>query len=445
MDSLRLILCSLALIAACTSEDAQITGEVPLLFEGAKLIVGDGSADIDDSAFLVQADRFVAVGRRGQIELPAGATRIDLSDKTVMPAVVDAHAHLGYVDVAAMTTSEDNYTRDNLVDHLRRYAYYGIAAVRNLGTDPGDISFELRREPVPGAARLLVAGRGIAKPNAGPNAAYYRASAYGVTTEAEARSAVQELAERNVDVIKIWVDDRSGRVDKLEPELYQPIIEAAHELDLSVVAHVYYLADAKELLRAGIDGFAHGIRDQDIDAELLALFAERPEVYVIPNLPSRGRTTEPEFQWLAETVPDAEIERMRAALAARTSEARQTAADFFAIQARNLQRLHRAGVRIGFGSDAGTSIGWTVHEEMADMVAAGLTPAEVIEAATSTSAAIAGLDELGSIAAQKSADFIVLDADPLENIENTRRIDAVYLRGQEIDRDALRSAWMGAR
>lgn len=440
MRSTKILLGALVLVGTGACNDMpESTG--PILFEGAKLIIGDSSPTIEDSAFIVESGHFVRVGRRGEIGAPAGATRVDLSGKVVIPAIVDAHAHLGFADVSGMTTAGENYTRENLVDHLERYAYYGIAAVRNLGTDAGDIAFELRREPVEGAALLRLAGRGIAKPNAGPNAPYYRPTAYGVTTQAEARDAVRELAEREVDTVKIWVDDRGGRVDKLGAELYRPIIDEAHAHGLRVVAHVYYLDDAKELVRAGVDGFAHGIRDRDIDDELLALLAERPEVYVIPNLPARGATTEQELAWLAETVPAAEISRMRAALEARSPDQLRNAQEFFDVQARNLLRLHRAGVTIGFGSDAGTSIGWTVHEELADMVAAGLTPADVLRAATSTSAAIMRLDELGTIADGKSADFIVLDADPLEDISNTRRIDAVYLRGRAVDREALRATW----
>lgn len=442
MHPLRMLMCSFALLAACTSEDMPTTDATAnaALFEGAKLIVGDGSV-IEDSAFLIAAGRIAAVGRRGEIQAPEDATRVDLSGKTVIPAIIDGHAHLGYADVTGMTMAEENYTHANLIDHLQRYAYYGIAAVRNLGTDPGDMPFELRAETIPGAARFRLAGRGIAKPNAGPNAPYYRPSAYGVTTEAEARAAVRELAAREVDTVKIWVDDRNGRVDKLGPELYGPVIDEAHALGLSVVAHVYYLADAKELIRAGIDGFAHGVRDQDIDDELIDLLAARPEVYVIPNLPPRGLTTAQEFEWLAESVPAAEVERMRSALAARSAEARRNAADFYAVQARNVERMHREGVRIAFGSDAGTSIGWTVHEELADLVTAGLKPADVITAATSTTAAVVGLEDLGSIAAQKSADFIVLAADPLVDITNTRRIEAVYLRGEKVDREGLRASW----
>ena len=430
-------------VSAC-APDAPPDPSTAVVFEGARLIVGDGATVIEDSVFVVDDGVFQAVGPSDAVPVPDGAERVDLAGKTVIPALVDGHSHIGYADVAASMMSADNLTRENYVDHLRRYAYYGVAATRNLGTDPGDLPFELRSEPVPGAALFLTAGRGIAKPNAGPNAAYYRPSAYGVTTEEEARAVIRELAEREVDVVKLWVDDRNGTVDKLTPDLYRPAIDEAHALGLEVVAHVYYLADAKELVRAGVDGFAHGVRDQDIDDELIGLLRERPDVYFIPNLPSRGVAPEADLAWIAETVPEAEVERMRAAAAERPPEAIARADEFFAVQARNLVRLHDEGVPIAFGSDAGTSIGWTVHEELADMVAAGMTPHDVIRAATSTTAEVLGLEQLGVAAAGKSADFVVLDANPLDDIGNTRRISSVFLRGAEVDREALRASWEGS-
>ena len=417
---------------------SQGAGQTPrtaaVLFEGARLITGDGTAPIENSAFIVENSRFTRVGRRGEVQAPAGAVRVDLSGKTVIPGMIDLHTHPGYG-----SNAPDSYTRETLVEHLQRYAYYGFAVIVSLGQDQGDLAFQIRANPIPGAALYRTAGLGVAVPGGGPPGV--RATIpYGVTNEAQARKAVQELSTKKVDFVKIWVDDRMGTQPKMPPQLYRPIIEEAHKQNLRVMAHIYDLADAKELLRSGIDGFAHGVRDRDIDEEFMQLMKERPNVFVIPNLPDRGVAEE--LTWLSGTVRPDEITRLTAAQANRKPDAVQQTRELYGIQARNLMKLSAAGVKIGFGED-GTGSGWTAQTELADMVAAGLTPSQVITAATRTSAEIMRLNQLGTIATGKSADFVVLDANPLDDITNTRRIARVYLRGQEEDRAGLRAAWTG--
>ncbi len=409
------LLLAVPLAGACTPDARAVAGDATV-YEGARLITGDGSAPIEDAVLVVRDGRFVAAGARGSVEVPEGAARVDLSGKTVMPALVNAHMHLPS-------------TREERVEQLRENAYYGAAAVVSLGIDSGDVALQVRDEVILGAARGLTAGRGITRPEPGRSAV-----PYWIDAPEEGTAAVQEQAARDVDLIKIWVDDRGGQYPKLTPELYGPIIQEAHRQGLKVFAHIYALDDAKGLLRADVDAFAHSVRDLDVDDEFLALARAHPDLYYIPNLPDPGYARD--LGWLAGTVPAAELE----ALQARAVD-RPDTRGAFELQARNLRAVRGAGVKIAFGTDGGSP--WAAHQELEDMVRAGLTPAEVIVAATRTSAELLRLDDLGTVAPGKSADFLVLDANPLEDITNTRRIADVYLRGEKVDREGLSRGLVG--
>ena len=246
-----------------------------------------------------------------------------------------------------------------------------------------------------------------------------------VTNEESARKAVEQLAADKVDIVKIWVDTRDGKYKKLTSDIYGAIIDEAHKRGLRVSAHIFELEDAKGLIRAGLDAFAHGVRDKDIDDELVAMFRARPTIVLTPNLPDRG--VKRDLSWLQAGLSAAELEKLEA-----NNTDRPQAQQFFGIQARNLAKLNAAGVRITLGTDGNTH--WAAHEEMADMVAAGMTPMQVIVAATRNSAEFLRISDAGTLEVGKSADFIVLDANPLDDITNTRRISTVVLRGEVVDR-----------
>ena len=403
-------LAALGLLAAACSAPApeEAPASTATVFEGARLIVGDGQT-IENATFVVDDTRFVAVGATGAVEVPEGAARVDLTGMTVMPAIVDAHVHV-------------STTREALIEDLEMRAYFGVGAALSLGSDGEDAPLEIRDELVPAGARYKSAGRGITSPEPGRSEV-----PHWVTTEDDARQAVRDEAARDVDMLKIWVDDRSGQYERLSSELYGAVIDEAHQAGLRVAAHIFRLEDAKGLLEAGVDAFAHGVRDMDVDDEFVAMVQERPNVVLIPNMPGRGVPTD--LDWLSGALPvdDEEFAELEAA-----NIERPEAQEAFGIQARNLARLSEAGMTIAIGTDGNTA--WAPHVEMEDMVSAGMSPADVLVAATRNAAEFAGFDEMGTVAAGKSADFVVLEANPLDDITNTRRIAEVYLRGAAVNR-----------
>ena len=419
------------------------------LFEGARVIADAQRPPIENAAFLVENGRIAAIGKQGSLRAPAGAARVDLTGKTVIPALIDAHIHIGYQK--GLVYAADNYTRENLTDHLHRFEYVGVGAVMSLGTDPSDLPLQLRAEQDRnGGVLFRLAGRGLAAPNAGPGDPALKPSAYGVTTEEEARAAVREQIAHQVDFIKIWVDDRNGAVKKLSPALYRAIIDEAHKHGTRVIAHVFYLDDAKDLARAGIDGFAHLVRDKELDDEAVALIRDH-KVLVMPNLGlAESRTCSSAPGWLddpllAEVAPAAEIARVRAFYANRPAAAVQAARDTYRIMQHNLMKLVAAGATIGFGTDAGAVpdhfYAYSAHRELQLMKGAGMSAGQALKAATVTNAAFLKLADRGTLERGKSADFIVLDANPIDDIANTKKIARVYLRGREIDRAGLRRAF----
>jgi len=398
----KILFTSVALAALTVLVNAQSV----TMFENGRVIVGDGKV-IENASFLVQDDRITQVGPAAAIKAPAGSMRVNLADKTVMPAIIDTHVHT-------------STTREALITDLKQRAHFGVGAAMSLGLDPGDFAFKVRAESIPGAARFFTAGRGITAPEPGRTDV-----PYWITTPEQARKAVQELAANKVDIVKIWVDDRDHKFTKLSPALYSAAIDEAHKNKLRVTAHIFALEDAKGLLKAGIDAFAHGIRDTDADADVMALFKAHPNVVVVPNMPDRGVAAD--YSWLKGHIPDGELQKIQAAATDRP----QVAATW-AIQGRNLKKLSDAGVTIALGTDGNTP--WAPHVEMQDMVAAGMTPAQVIVAATKNGAEFLRMARTGTIANGSIADFLILDANPLDDVTNTRKISSVYLHGALVQR-----------
>jgi imidazolonepropionase-like amidohydrolase len=453
----RKIIALLGLLAFVVALAAWPVAAQNTLFEGARIIPGDGAPAVENGALLVEGGAIARIGRKGEIAPPAGAVRIDLEGKTVIPAIVSAHVHPGFQK--GLTYSAENFTRETILDDLDRALYFGISTVMSQGIEKGDVMYQVRADQAAGrlgGARLMLAGRGIGAPNAGPGAAAYAGIAYEITTQDQARNAVLELAAKKVDAIKIWVDDRGGRAPSLPIALSRTVIEEGHRLGFKVSAHVFYHKDAVELAAAGIDNFAHLVRDLEMSDALIATISAKG-IYVMPNIgaPERGIHTaipawfeEPYFAGLLrDTVPADVIARIRASFTSRDAATAARNRQNYAILQKSVAKLAAAGARIILGSDTGLEdhpFGFAEQKELQMMAEAGMTPAQVIVAATSRSAEFLGLTDRGVVAPGKRADLLVLDANPLEDIRNTRRIAGMYIAGKEVDRAALKASLMRA-
>jgi len=413
------------------------------VFHGMNLIDGTGAAPRRDAVMLVADGRVAALGALGALDVPSDAQPIDLTGKTVMPALIDAHSHLGVI--AGNTISTDHYTPERVNGQLRTFAAYGVHAVQILGTDQ-DYIFELKRtqgEAPVGQARVFTAYRGFGITGGQPPMSLGK-FVYRPASAEEARKQFAEFASKEPDVVKIWVDSNFGRWPTVTHEVVGAIVDEAHRRGLRVVAHVFFLDDVKWLIPAGVDMIGHSVRDKEIDDELLALmklhgtiyiptttideshfiFADRP-AYM--NDPFFVRSVPPDtLAWLRTDAYRDAINNLADTPAWRSAAA---------MSQRNVGIAHRAGIPVAMGTDSGGAperiVGYDSHKELELYVRNGFTPLEAINAATVVSARAVGrgAKDLGALQPGKLANFLVLDADPTNDIKNTRRISQVWYGG----------------
>jgi imidazolonepropionase-like amidohydrolase len=432
----------LSVILTCPRADAQANPR-PIGLKGARLIDGTGRPAIENSVLVIEGDHVVAAGTAGKVAIPKDVDVQDVSGKTIMPALINLHGHLGLSTNGADSVA-GHYTQENVVKQLNKYLSYGVAAVASLGQDEDEI-YKIRdaqRAGTLGGARLYTAGRGFLEYTGKPNPADHR---YRPQNPEEARADVRELAAHHPDFMKMWVDDGLGHGVRIKPEIYQAIIEEAHKQHIRVFAHEFYLSDAKALLAAGIDGFAHSIRDQPVDGEVMQTMKSRG-VFLIPTL-VRDEVLfayADNLKWLDDPFFQAGFEPAAVAMVRSPENVEKGRKDpdiakyraGLEMGKKNLKTLSDAGVKIAFGTDSGIPTrfpGYLEHRELQLMVEAGLTPMKAIVAATGTNAEIlGGAKEFGTLQSGRRADFLVLDANPLDDIHNTERLSAVWQSGKMV-------------
>jgi imidazolonepropionase-like amidohydrolase len=438
---------SLVLVVSTTGLLAAEEGRKVVVLTGAKLIDGTGHTPAENAVLVIQGDKISAVGSPGSVEYPDSAEVIDCHGQTIIPGLISDHSHIGLVD--GISVKPENYNRENILGQLRQYEAYGVTTIMALGLN-GDLFYELRDEQHAGkspGADVFGADRGIGAPMTAPPAALLpvgRNQLYRAETPEEAKADIREMATRHPDLIKVWVDDQLGTDPKMKPEIYQAAIEEAHRLGLRVACHIYYLEDAKAVLRAGADIIAHGVRDQPVDAEFISEMKARSVWYVATiNLDETSFifaeppawTKESFFQNALQPALKDRLNDPAYLQKTKTSPRVPIFKKAVANNKANVKTLYDAGVKVAFGTDSGAQPvripGFAEHRELQLMVESGLSPIQAIECATSRAAALIGLSDRGVLAPGKLADFVLLDADPLTDISNTEKIAAVWHRGKK--------------
>jgi imidazolonepropionase-like amidohydrolase len=367
---------------------------------------------------LVRDGRITYVGSRGDVPVPSGATVVNLNGRTIIPGLINTHGHVGSVGGPG---------RENLTSQLRLYAEYGVTTVNSLGGEGPDAIALRNEQSMTGLDRARVFAAG--------------AVVTGNTVSA-ALGVVQRNADMDVDWMKLRVDDNLGSSRKMSPEIYSAVIDRSHELGLRLASHLFYLSDAKSLLRAGTDFIAHSVRDVDVDQEFLGMLAASGICYT-PTLTREVSTyvfeTRPAFfddpfflSHFDRTVQEPFLTPARQASAARSAPYKEA----LVVALRNVKAITDAGLPVVMGTDtgpAGRFQGYFEHMELDLMAEAGMTPEQILRASTGVAAECLRLDdEIGTLRPNRWADFIVLTENPLDDIRNARAIESVWIAGKAL-------------
>lgn len=447
-----MVVCMLAALAfsACNNKKGSTGGTGVILFRNVTLIDGNGGEPQEHMDILIQDDTIARIGKGLDT---AGVHLINLSGKTIIPALISSHVHVG--TLKGTTTKGENYTRENISAQLKKYEDYGVGTILAMGTDrPMLFENGLRDSSMNGllpGARLYSAGYGFGVPQGAPPLEFGMDKVYRPENPAEVAGQMNALAKLKPAVVKMWVDDFGGKFEKMDPDVYKAIIKEAHKHQLRVAAHAYYLSDVRQMVHDGLDIIGHSIRDSIIDADLIQAMKARNVVY-IPTLSldefSYIYARKPEWiddDFFKKSLEPGVYELITSAKYQqdlKNSPAYAKNIKALDVALRNLKKLADAGVLIAMGTDSGAmplrAQGFSEHLEMELMVQAGLTPLQAISIATKNGAEVLKIDKkFGTLSKGKVADLIVLSDNPVKNIKNTRKIEAVYKAGKEVSKGPL--------
>jgi imidazolonepropionase-like amidohydrolase len=431
---------------ACVTAIFVRAQQQPIILHNAALVDGTGATARQHVDILIHKGLVQHVGP-AFTKPPKKVQVVDCTGKTVIPGLISAHSHLGIL-LNNADSSPNAYTTENVSAALNQFERYGVTTIVSLGLNR-DLVYELRdqqRNGKLGGATLLTAGRGLGVPNGAPGLNVAPDQVYRPGTPDEARKDVDELAAHRADLVKFWLDSGHGKIPPMSPDVYAAIIDEAHKRHLKVAAHVYAVNDARSLINLNVDILAHSVRDEAVGPAFIQALLEHNTWY-IPTLALDESfylyADTPEVMQSAFFQQAAGIQllaKLQAAdYASKTLAAEQTeqAKKDQAIAMKNLKTLYDAGANVAFGTDSGAVPGripgFSEHRELEDLVAAGITPLQAITVATGqTGRLIHTINpklNVGLVQSDYSADLIILNADPLMDIRNTRHINSVYHHG----------------
>lgn len=445
------VLAAAVMTAACNrasapADNAGTSAGAPtadaLVLRNVTLFDGSGSPPSSGMALVVEKGRITWVGADGSVKVPDGAQTRDLAGAFVMPGLINLHGHVG--NTVDLTQDAKFHTKESAEKDLATYASYGVTSVLSMGTDQDSI-FSVREAQADGRpkmARIHTVGQGVMLEGGYGGLA---GATHGVSTPEEAVAEVNRQLDKNVPFIKLWLDSELGTMPKMSPAITQAVIDTAHKRNVRAVAHIFYLEDAKRLANQGIDAFVHIVRDKPVDQALIdtmkakgiwqaaATLSREASMFAYESTPDFA--SDPFFTRGVSTTAVNLIKSPERQKAQASRPHHEQYPKFYETAKANLKKLADAGVRYGFGTDAGPPgrfPGYAEHWELWAMVEAGFTPLQALTAATGNAAEFLRADDVGRLEPGKWADLLVLDASPLDDIKNSKKIRAVYVGGNEV-------------
>jgi imidazolonepropionase-like amidohydrolase len=428
-------------------------------FVGATVVDASGAKPIADGVVVVTGDRITAIGPRATVKVPDGAKVVDVKGKWIVPGLIDAHVH--FFQSGGLYTRPDGldlrdlkpyadeiaWIKKRLPSTFARYLACGVTSVVDVGGPMWNFEVRELANKTLHAPRVAVAGP-LVSTWVPPQLKVDDPPIVEVHTADEARALVKTLLEHEPDLVKVWFIHRNGEDLKAQGELVRAAIEESHAAAVRVAVHATQLEVARTAVEAGAEILVHSVDDKAVDDDFLRLLKEKDVVYTTTLVVYEGYAEVygqcVELNDIEQKCGDPEVIATWADVAklppGRAPQKRPHPPTS-PIMLANLKRVQAAGICVAAGTDAGnpgTLHGPSLHREFELMRDGGLTPAEILRAATFGAARVMGREkELGTLEVGKLADLLVLDADPLADVVNLRRIHSVVKGGVVLDPEQL--------